>query len=54
MTNINHSNTPQAERFFYSQQRWRRQDERGNQRLADEFDSVVFTNVPRHAKADDE
>ena len=54
MTKSNHSDTPQAELFFYSRQRWRRQDEWGNQRLADEFGRVVFTHVPRHAKADDE
>jgi hypothetical protein len=54
MTNTNHSNTPQAQRFFCSKQRWRRQDEWGNQRLADEFGRVVFMFIPRHAKADDE
>jgi hypothetical protein len=53
MTNTNHGNTPQAERFFYSKQGWRRQDQWGNQRLADEFGRVAFTRVPRHAKADD-
>ncbi|MBV8178527.1 MAG: hypothetical protein JOY55_20155 [Mycobacterium sp.] len=54
MTKTNHSDTPQKGLFFYSKQRWRRQDEWGNQRLADEFGRVVFTHVPRHAKADDE
>jgi hypothetical protein len=54
MTNTNRSNTPQAGLFFYSrQQRWVRQDEWGNQRLADEFGPVVFTHVPRHAKDDE-
>jgi hypothetical protein len=54
MTNTNLTNAPQTERFFYSKHRWRRQDEWGKQRLADEFGRVVFTNIPRHAKADDE
>jgi hypothetical protein len=53
MTNANHSSTSQPELFFYSKQRWRRQDKWGNQRSADEFGHVVFTDVPRHAKADD-
>jgi hypothetical protein len=53
MTTINRSNTAKAERFFYSKQRWRRQDEWGNQRVADEFGRVVFTHVARHAKADE-
>lgn len=53
MANTDHGNTPQTELFFYSKQRWRRQDKWGNQRLADEFGRVVFTDVPRHAKADE-
>jgi hypothetical protein len=50
MTNTDHSNAPQPELFFYSKQRWRRQDGWGNQRSADEFGRIVFTHVPRHAK----
>jgi hypothetical protein len=50
VTNTDHSNAPQPELFFYSKQRWRRQDGWGNQRSADEFGRVVFTHVPRHAK----
>jgi hypothetical protein len=53
MENANRDSTHQAERFFYSARQWWRQDEWGNQRSIDEFGHVVFTHVPRHAKADE-
>jgi hypothetical protein len=51
MKNANRNSTHQ--RFFYSARRWWRQDQWGNQRPIDEFGRVVFTHVPRHAKADE-
>jgi hypothetical protein len=53
MKNTSRNNADPSERFFYSERRWWRQDELGTQRLADEFGHVVFTHVPRHAKADE-
>lgn len=53
MKHTGRSTAHQAERFFYSRRRWIRQDVWGNQRCADEFDPVVFTDIPRHAKSDE-
>jgi hypothetical protein len=53
MKTATRDNTHQVGRFFLHGQRWVRQDESGRQLLADEFGRIVFTDAPRHAKADD-